>query len=134
MKIFIDNTSFLEPYLRGPDEVSEEFLAAGQTVAGANARAAAAQAALRDIRRFRAEITTLMNAKGFARLPRLRNWWFRPIGHCRHLTIGVWRGIFLVAPDESVVVALIFSRAPHNYMRRLRDLIGRHDPKLKRGP
>lgn len=130
MKFHADHPSFLAPYLRAPNEAEEAFLAAGREVEGANARAEEARKALEDLTIFRQAIARLIEQEGFAQLPRLRNRWLRPIGHYRYLDQGVWRGLFLVAADGSVVVAVIFSRAPHDYLGRLEELTRRHSAKL----
>lgn len=127
MKFYIDNQSFKAPYLRAPDETKQAFLDAGRTVDGANARAEEARRALEDLLQFREKLIQVTRDKSFARLPRLRSSWLRrPIKHYHHLTVGVWRGIFLVAPDGSAAVGVVFSREPHDFLNRLDELRDRH--------
>ncbi len=132
MKFYIDNESFLAAYLRALDEAREAFREAGRMVKGANARAEQAQRALEDLLLFRKEFIRITREKSFSRLPRLRGMWRRPIQHYHHLTVGAWRGLFLVAPDDSAAVGVVFSRDPHDYLDRLDELKDKHAGKLRR--
>lgn len=131
MDFYIDEDSFGAPYDRAPQDARLAFLDAGRTVEGANARAEEAERAIEDLLLFRKQLTGLIRDQGISRLPRLRGAWRRRIEHYHHLSVGVWRGLFLVATDGSAAVAVIFSRAPHDYMDRLDELRSRHANKLK---
>lgn len=108
MDFYTDEDSFGAPYDRAPQEAQQAFLDAGRTVEGANARAEEAERAIEDLLLFRKQLAGLIRDEGFARLPRLRGAWLRRIEHYRHLTVGVWRGLLLVAADGSAAVAVIF--------------------------
>lgn len=131
MDFHTDEDSFGAPYDRAPQEARQAFIDAGRTVEGANARAEEAERAIGDLLLFREQLAGLIRDKGFSRLPRLRGAWLRRIEHYRHLSVGVWRGLFVVAADGSAAVAVIFSRAPHDYMDRLDELRIKHANKLE---
>lgn len=132
MKFYIDEESFEAPYLASLNEARSEFANAGRRVKGANARAEKAHRALEALKHFRNEVTLMRREENFEQLRRLRDLYWRPIGFFRHLTIGEWRGIFLVGPASAVVVCAAFSRKPHNYHERLGELQARHESKFKR--
>lgn len=132
MKVYIDGPSFRIPLERSLEAAKREFIDAGRVVSGANARAAAAHRALEDIVRFRRTFIDKIRDGSLVRLPRMRDAWWRPIGHFHLLEVGEWHGVFLIMPDGSDAAALIFSRAPHNYMGRLDEVLRRHQMRLKR--
>ncbi len=43
-----------------------------------------------------------------------------------HLTVGPWRGVFLVAVSADQVIALVFSKAPHHLEERLDEVTARY--------
>ena len=73
---------------------------------------ARAIAAKKDLDDFVAEVGRLLETGTFAMLPDFQH---RDIilPGLRHLTVGRWRGIFLVEPGGEEVVALLFTREPH---------------------
>lgn len=134
VKFHVDHGSFLIPYERAPDEAEEIYLTAGREVKGSNARAEEAQQAMADLAALRDRIADLIENGGFDKLPRLRNFRLRAIGYYHYLEKGVWRALFLISPDKSVVIATVFSRKPHNYMSRLNELSARHQTRLSGEP
>lgn len=73
------------------------------------------------IKAFNDDIARHIEDESFPTLPRVR------IGIRRMQGLHVlkhepFRGVFLVAPDNSAVIALVFSRRPHNFSKRLAEL------------
>ncbi|TGD64480.1 hypothetical protein EYC08_09360, partial [Tabrizicola sp. WMC-M-20] len=48
------------------------------------------------------------------------------ISHCHHLTVGPWKGVFLIDPDGVLAIGLVFSKAPHNFLDRVQELVILH--------
>jgi len=121
MVLVEDPASFTEPRARALADAVAAFGSASRPVKGAEARVHAALSELARLREFSNRVSDLMETGGFAALPELGHDGDRLDG-LRHLTVGPWRGVFLVGADPAVVVALLFSRAPHTLADRLDEI------------
>lgn len=128
MNIILDEVSFLPAYEKAFKNTTMMLEIAGRKVRGASERAEKAKLDLDDLRTFRDEVARHLREGTFDTLPPLRNW-FRRIQDCHHLTVGPWKGIFLVRSHNEPVIGLIFSKSPHNFLTRLHELSNKH-----RGP
>lgn len=122
MVLVLDQESFTAPLMEAIAATGAAFVNAGETVRGAARRAEQAMFDQADLRDFQQRVAGLIRDRGFGRLPRLRHQG-RPVENCHHLTVGPWRGIFLVAQDGGDAIGLLFSRAPHDVYPRLAELI-----------
>jgi hypothetical protein len=131
MRLIRDNESFQKPLERAIGEAVDAVFEAGNPVHGAEQRVRIALDDKQDLERFIARTAELLNNRGFRDLPRLRHGW-RAVPNCHHLTVGPWRGVFLVDPKSDAVVGLIFSKHPHRLDLRLEELVAAHQPKPDR--
>lgn len=120
-----DPASFTEPREQALAGAMAAFRTASTPVKGAEARVYAALSELRSLREFSNRVARLMETRGFSALPELVHNGNRLHG-LRHLTVGPWRGVFLVGDDPAIVVALLFSRAPHDLTDRLDEIARPH--------
>ena len=128
-----DPLSFAEPRRRAWERCIEAYINAGSPVAGANARVAQAADDLRTLDAFGRELARLTEARAFHDLPQVRNGRERVEGF-HSLTIGPWRGIFLVDRGGTGVIAVLFSRHPHDVGARLMEVVSRyHEGKTEEG-
>lgn len=125
MQIVLDTESFKRPFLAAFDDTVGALENAGRTVSGAGARAEMAKRDLDDLKKFKAEVAQHLGAGTLAGLPPLRAA-FRRIQHCHHLTVGPWKGVFLIDPEGTLAIGLVFSKAPHNFLNRLNELVALH--------
>jgi hypothetical protein len=117
-----DEDSFQGPLDRALAACVAQYKLASATVKGAEARVRAALDDLKYLREFIAEVEHRMNTRSFHELPRfLRGG--EGIHGLHKLTAGPWRGVFLVGAQESDVVALVFSKQPHDLGSRLNELV-----------
>lgn len=130
MDFYQDEISFTAPMKAAFGQVEAELQAAGLQVAGAFGRADAADRAKRTLHEFKNRLAGHIRAGNFASLPRLRSW-LMPIPDCHHLTVGEWRGVFLVSREADAAVAILFSRRPHDLSGRLQEAIERNRPRLE---
>ena len=123
--IWEDPTSFTEPYDRALAEIKSAWREASATVNGAEARTNAALRDLKDLKAFVDEVANRLEAASFQELPRVtdRN---EPIDGSYALTVGPWRGVFLVSQDGTKVVALAFSKEPHEFEPRLGEIVANY--------
>lgn len=131
MKLVLDKDSFETPYLSAFEQTEAALVNAGRTVAGASTRAEAAANDLVDLRSFKSSLTNHLRAGTLSKLPYVRAP-FRRITHCHHLTVGPWKGIFLIDPGKDLAVGLVFSKAPHHFIERVRELIEYHTDETPR--
>jgi hypothetical protein len=125
VKLVRDVESFAEPLDRAIDEAVRAVLAAGNPVRGSENRVARALQEKKDLESFVEATGRHLENRSFAGLPRFRRKG-QAIAHCHQLTIGVWRGVFLVDPKGAFVVGLLFSKEPHRLDDRLDELVRRH--------
>ncbi len=125
MKLVRDEDSFARPLGIAIDEVVEAVLAAGIPIRGAESRVRIALGEKNVLESFISQITKLLEGHGFRDLPKLFQE-SRAVPNCHHLTVGPWRVIFLVDPSSEVVVALVFSKEPHQLEQRLDELVEKH--------
>lgn len=125
MQIVLDTESFEKPFSAAFDETVGALENAGRTVSGAGVRAEIAKRDLDDLKKFTAEMVHHLRSETLIGLPPLRAA-FRRIQHCHHLTVGPWKGVFLIDPAGALAIGLVFSKAPHNYLDRLHELITLH--------
>ena len=130
MDFYQDERSFAAPLKAAFGQVEDEIQAAGHTVEGAYGRAHAALVAKQDLHAFKDRLAVHIAAGDFAELPRLRSR-LMPIEACHRLTVGEWRGVFLVSPERSAAVAILFSRAPHDLRDRLDEAIDRNRGRIE---
>ena len=120
-----DTVSYAEPLDLAIKEVMEAVLAAGRPIRGAESRVRAALDEKSGLEGFISRTTDLLKSYGFRDLPQL----FQgsdAVPNCHHLTVGPWRGIFLVDPSNECVIGLVFSKEPHELMQRLDEIVGRN--------
>lgn len=125
MQLILDRDSFERPFLAAFDETVAALEDAGGTVSGAGLRTKTAKRDLDDLKRFKEEVAGHLRAGMLARLPSLRTA-YRRIRHCHHLTVGPWKGVFLIDPDGVLAIGLVFSKAPHNFLDRVQELVTLH--------
>ena len=125
MMLIRDEDSFARPLGIAIDEVVEAVLAAGNPISGAESRVRIALGEKNVLESFISQITKLLEGHGFRDLPKLFQE-SRAVPNCHHLTVGPWRGIFLVDPSSEFVVALVFSKEPHQLEQRLDELVEKH--------
>jgi hypothetical protein len=125
-----DEVSFTAPRLQAIADCIADFRRASEVVKGAEARVKAATDAWKDLEAFMSEIQRLLEGRAFQTLPKLKQGQDRLDGF-HHLTIGPWRGIFLVSPDGAYVAGLVFSREPHELGPRLLEVAGAYQKAAK---
>ena len=126
MEFYIDEDSFGRPYDQAQKDVSAACKNPARTVHGSANRADNAELAAGFLKQFADRVDKLIKDGSFDELPRLRRG-FQRVTYFRHLTVGMWRGVFLVSPENNAAIALIFSREPHDYVERLDELVGIED-------
>lgn len=120
-----DETSFAEPRRQAIANAIQAFKDASKQVRGSEARVRAALDDLEALDGFVARIGELLEKRGFQDLPGLIQEGKRLRGF-HHLTVGPWRGVFLISNDGGKVIALVFSKVPHALEARLDEIAGRH--------
>lgn len=128
MELLQDEKSFAEPLRNAIDEAFEAVLNAGYPVVGSEERVRIALDEKRDLEKFSSSITKLLKRRGFVNLPKVRHG-SETLSKCHQSDVGPWRGIFLVDSPSELVVALLFSKAPHRLDSRLDELVQKHTPK-----
>ena len=98
-------------------------------ISGAEARTRAAIDDWKYLKEFERQVELHMRDESFQDLPGLK------LGRDRlpdfhRLTVGPWRGIFLIKTDPTQVVGLVFSKLPHHLEQRLNEIADRY---LKKG-
>ena len=121
MDLRFDTVSFLEPYNMAKKNVIDACQSAAKLVKGSANRTEKAEWDAQCLRQFWDELKQRHKDGSFAELPGLRRGW-RSIPHCHYLTVGIWRGIFVVSPETDSALALVFTREPHSYLDRLNEL------------
>ena len=76
----------------------------------------------RDLAKFIDEVGRHTNDKTFNQLPIVRCM-NETLGQFHSLRVGPWRGIFLVAPSGSDVLAVVFSKYPHRLEKSLEEIV-----------
>jgi hypothetical protein len=92
-------------------------------VRGSEAELHAAMSDFRALERFDKMLAAHAAAATFQDLPAVRSWGRRLPGF-HQLHVGPFRGVFLIGQDPREVVALLFSRKPHDARARLSELAG----------
>ena len=105
--------SYTEPYQRVLAEAITAWEKASTPIKGAEARTRAAKTALDQLKAFNDEIAHRLEKQLFNELPTLKASDPR-IDAMYSLTVGPYRGVFIVRPDGTEVIALAFSKAPHD--------------------
>lgn len=121
MEFRVDIDSFQKPLERAIFESERAVVDAGRTVRGAAARAEQAQRERDHLRQWNERVTNVIKYERFSELPRLREG-FRRIPYTHHLTVGPWRGVFLVSEETGIAIGLVFSKEPHDLGDRLGEL------------
>ena len=117
-----DERSFTKPFDGALTAAVQAFLVAAATVSGAEARTRAATNELNSLHEFDAAVEAHMRAKSFHDLPGYKRGRERLNG-IHHMTVGPWRGVFLVSADGTQVIALVFSKFPHSLENRLDEVV-----------
>lgn len=125
MKLVQDKDSFAEPLERAIEESVAAVIDASTPVRGAENRVAIALEQKKDLQEFDRRIQELLEHRAFVGLPRFHRRG-RVVPNLHQLTVGVWRGVFLVDPKGEFAVALLFSKAPHRLDDRLDELVRKH--------
>lgn len=107
-------------------QLAPAFIAASQAVAGAQQRVQQALDDIRDFEDFGEEVARRLRTASFSRLPRVKVRGSPPLDRVHKLTAGPWQGLFLVSDDDTQVVGLSFSRAPHDYRSEVNELLLRY--------
>ncbi len=119
--LYRDKRSFQGPLDEAIRACTETLTTRTNPVRGSEARLRAALDDNEALRRFADAVKTHLRHSTFHDLPPLRKWGRRLQG-LHQLTCGPFRGVFLVSRDGAQVVALVFSREPHDYSERLNEL------------
>jgi hypothetical protein len=127
MKLVRDLESFAEPIDQAIRDAVRAVIAAGKPVRGSEKRVRVALDEKNDLARFVTRTGELLESRGFANLPRLRRG-SQVVPSCHQLTVGPWRGVFLVDPAGELVVGLLFSKQPHQLDDRLEELVLKYAP------
>lgn len=120
--LYRDVDSFQTPLDAALPAWVEQYKRASAIVKGAEPRVRAALDDWRHLKEFIAEVDHRMNTRSFHELPRFLDAG-ASIQGLHKLTTGPWRGVFLIGADESDVVALVFSKQPHDLEGRLNELV-----------
>lgn len=126
--VYEDEESFRKPLEAAIESCTRAFTQASRKVRGAEARTRAAIADLKTLEAFIAAVSERMRSRSFHELPGLKRGGERIPG-LHSLTVDPWRGVFLVDADETGVVALVFSRAPHALEERFDEIADRYRSK-----
>lgn len=126
MKLVRDTHSFQAPLEKALEESVSALIAAGVAVHGSEARTRAALDERKALYDFVARISELLRIEGFVDLPRQRRG-TQIVPCCHQLNVGPWRGVFLLDPAGELVVALVFSKAPHRLDDRLDELVQKYE-------
>lgn len=111
--------SYKNPFDSVIPECRAEWVAASKSQGGGDIEAHLA-ALLHDattFKQFNRELERLTQSNTFDRLPRFRlgNERFDHV-HC--LTVGPWRGVYLVSTSTSQVYGMLFTKFPHNLQKK----------------
>ena len=110
-RLYEDEESFRKPLDQAIEACRQAFVAASATVLGAEARVRAALNDFNDLKAFRDAVAVHLRAGSFRDLPGFRR---EGLNGFHHLTVGPWRGVFLVSNDGSEVIGMVFSKYPHH--------------------
>ena len=127
-----DNESYGKPLRDATAKCKAAFMSAAQKVKGAEAKTQAAIADLRSLREFREQVAAHLDQKSFKNLPGVKRGRER-VAALHQLTVGPWRGVFLVRPDGSEVIGLVFSKHPHDLGKRLDEVTRRYSTNVVPG-
>jgi len=105
-----DPESFGAPMARAALEVRRNFILASARVRGAERRVREAMDDLRDFMRFSERVELHLQQANFSTLPSVRDDGGNLIERVHDLTVGPWRGRFLVSDDGLQVIGLSFQR------------------------
>lgn len=122
-----DTDSFTLMFDAAVADAFDAFNAAPEPVLGAEARTRAATTDLVSLRAFEKALQVHVRNRSFRELPGMMRGRERLEAYHK-LTIGPWRGVFLVRPDGSEAIGVLFSRHPHNVESRLEEIIRRYTP------
>ena len=122
MKLVLDEDSFTPAYWAAYRQTMSAHVEAGKTIKGAGRKAEYAALDREDLIAFRSALSKHIRDGSFGSLPGFRANYLR-IPDCHHLTKGPWKGIFLLDPEGDVAIGLVFSKAPHEFMGRLNELL-----------
>jgi hypothetical protein len=125
--LYRDKDSFDKPLFEAPESCIAAFYAASSHVKGAEARVRQAIDDLKSLEDFNAALEWRMRTRTFHDLPRLKRGGGKLRGF-HQLTVGSWRGVFLVGRDRDNVIALVFSKHPHRLEQRLGEISARYLP------
>lgn len=127
MRLVRDKDSFQGPLDIAINEITKAVFSAGYPVHDSAQRVGVALDEEKVLKSFVSQIAELLKTNGFRDLPQLFQG-SQPVPKCHHLTVGPWRGIFLVEPSVEYVVALVFSKEPHHLEGRLNEIVNKYPP------
>ena len=113
-----DELSFAVPRQAAIDAAVTAFKEASAKVKAAEARISAALCDLQSLDAFAVRIGELIASREFQTLPGFKRGRERFEGF-HALSVGPWRGVFLVSRDGANVAGILFSRDPHALEGRL---------------
>ena len=120
-----DETSFADARRKAIAECVQAFHEGSKKVTGAEERLNNALTDLQALEDFAREVRRLIEQRAFQNLPQLSRPGTRLDGY-HHLTVGPWRGIFLVQRGGASVAAILFSKDPHALQGRISEISERY--------
>ena len=122
-QVIRDAVSFQAPLEAARKRCTATLTGIVTKVSGSEAEIHAAMSEFRALERFDQVLRAHAAAATFQDLPAVRSWGRRLPGF-HQLHVGPFRGVFLIGQDPRQVVALLFSRKPHDTVARLSELAG----------
>jgi hypothetical protein len=104
-----DVECFTQPFEAASDHCTRALGAATRTVKDAERRVAAALNDRKALEKFSKRVAELIRKRDFQSLPTLGP----ELAGYHQLTVGPWRGVFLVSADGAYVAGMLFTQAPH---------------------
>ena len=120
-RLYRDPVSFEAPLNEAIEDCTKVLSREQKKVAGAEARLRQALDDHQALEDFQAAVEDHLRAGTFTDLPPVRTW-HRPMKGFHQLNCGPFRGVFLVNREEDQIIALAFSRKPHDLSKRLKEL------------
>jgi hypothetical protein len=133
--IFSDEDSYKKPFDAVVPACRAEYADIDKSKGGdVEARLAAVLEDMSTFKQFAAKLQDVAATNTFFQLPRLRRGLERLNG-VHQLTVGPWRGVYLVSPSNAVVYAMLFTRNPHRIEKEHFDaILARYRAKIEAEP
>lgn len=120
-----DPVSFQGPLQRARARCTSVLTTMATRVRNTEARLHVAMAEYEALETFDELLRAHVENASFRELPGIRSWGRRMAGFYQ-LRAGPFRGVFLLGKDSKAVVALVFSRQPHDSKKRVRELAAQY--------